>query len=103
MLNITVARRLEKWGTRHIRVIFKMKIEELLNELDEEKLLIWHDEDMFEVGYNEAIDVAKQLIEYRIVRCGKCKNNHECSIQLKFADPDDEENWFCPNGVRKEE
>lgn len=37
-----------------------------------------------------------------VVRCKYCEMNNQCSIQFKFADADDPDNWFCPNGKRKE-
>ena len=31
------------------------------------------------------------------MRCKNCRSNHQCSIQFKFANADDEENLFCAN------
>ena len=41
---------------------------------------------------DEAIAILK---EQEAIRCKNCRNNHQCAIQFKFADADDEENWFC--------
>lgn len=35
-----------------------------------------------------------------VVRCKDCRRNHQCAIQFKFADADDEENWFCADGKK---
>lgn len=37
-----------------------------------------------------------------VVLCKDCEMNNQCSIQFKFADPDDPEEWYCANGKRKE-
>ena len=37
-----------------------------------------------------------------VVRCEDCEMNNQCSIQFKFADPDDPEGWYCANGKRHE-
>ena len=36
-----------------------------------------------------------------VVRYKDCKNNNQCSIQFKFSDADDPDNWFCVYGKRK--
>jgi hypothetical protein len=35
------------------------------------------------------------LKEQETMRCKNCRINHQCAIQAKFADAEDEENWFC--------
>ena len=50
-------------------------------------------------GVNEAYNMAIQALEEKdSVLCKNCRNNHQCSIQFKFADADDPENWFCAYG-----
>ena len=49
---------------------------------------------------NEAYNMAIFLLE-KVVRCKDCKNNNQCSIQFKFADADNPENWFCAYGKRR--
>ena len=47
-------------------------------------------------GVNEAYNIAIQALEEKdCVRCINCKNNNQCSIQFKFANADDPENWHC--------
>ena len=38
-----------------------------------------------------------------VIRCRDCRRNHQCAIQFKFADADDEENWFCADGKRRDD
>ena len=40
-------------------------------------------------------DAISLLKEKEAVRCKNCRSNHQRSIQFKFADADDEEEWFC--------
>lgn len=37
-----------------------------------------------------------------IVRCKDCRQNGQCSIQFKFADADNPDDWFCGYGKRTE-
>ena len=47
-------------------------------------------------GVNEAYNMAIQALEEKdAMRCLNCKQNHQCSIQFKFASADDEDNWYC--------
>lgn len=48
---------------------------------------------------SEAIDLLEQT---NIVRCEECRQNGECSIQFKFAYPDNPGEWFCAYGKREE-
>ena len=55
----------------------------------------------------EVQNIAKEAFELlkeqeAVVRCKDCEMNNQCSIQFKFADPDDPEEWYCANGKRKE-
>lgn len=50
-------------------------------------------------GVNEAYNMAISLLE-KVVRCKDCRSNNQCSIQFKFADADDTDNWFCADGER---
>ena len=57
----------------------------LLDRFDEEKQLVWLDDDWYSIGYNSAIDAAKEIIKNYFepvkpieryendFRCGKCK------------------------------
>ena len=40
-------------------------------------------------------DALELLKEQEAMRCKNCRSNRQCSIQFKFADADDEGNWFC--------
>lgn len=57
-----------------------------------------------EVGMKEYIvsmPAVGQVVR-ELIRCKNCEMNNQCSIQFKFADPDDPEEWYCANGKRKE-
>lgn len=49
-------------------------------------------------AYNKAIDL---LNKQEPVYCKDCEMNKQCSIQFKFANADNQENWFCADGKRK--
>lgn len=53
-----------------------------------------YDRHQYEKGYHDR--------DAEIVRCKDCEMNNQCSIQFKFADPDDPEEWYCANGKRHE-
>ena len=38
-----------------------------------------------------------------LVRCKDCRQNNQCSIQFKFADPDNPGEWFCAYGKPRSE
>ena len=47
-------------------------------------------------GVNEAYNMAIQALEEKdAMRCLNCRQNHQCSIQFKFANADDEDDWYC--------
>lgn len=48
---------------------------------------------------DDAIELLKK--QEAVVHCKDCKNNNQCSIQFKFADADNPDNWFCAYGKRK--
>ena len=37
-----------------------------------------------------------------LVRCKDCRQNNQCSIQFKFADPDCPGEWYCAYGEKNE-
>lgn len=56
---------------------------------------------------SEVQNIAKAALELlkeqeAVVRCKYCEMNNQCSIQFKFADPDDPGEWYCANGKRHE-
>ena len=72
-----------------------MKNEEAVRILDEQRNKFMYE--WIDFGnVNEAYNMAIQALEEKdVVRCKNCKNNHQCSIQFKFASADNEENWYC--------
>lgn len=105
-LNFFTAKHLEniaKWSDDALALLkedcHNCKLECLLQKYDELKGK--YDALLKEQGNCENCAIA---IEDRqpIVRCKDCKNNNQCSIQFKFADADNPDNWFCAYGKRKE-
>ena len=47
------------------------------------------------VYWQTVTDALAVLKAQEAMRCKNCRSNHQCAIQSKFADADDEENWFC--------
>lgn len=53
---------------------------------------------------HHAINVVSEMEgteQPEIVRCKECRQNGQCSIQFKFANADNPEEWFCGYGKRK--
>lgn len=77
--------------------------------MDKEKVIRLIDTLIFEAQDEQTWKVEalrclkKELLKKQnaVVHCKDCKNNNQCSIQFKFADTDDPENWFCAYGKRK--
>ena len=79
--------------------------EELYEKLEEDKMLVWNDDDYYEMGYNQAIDIAKLYIkeyfepvppferylnDYRCRYCGKevtkqCVFCSKCGKPIKWS------------------
>ena len=56
----------------------------------------------FSVILEHCVNILNLLKEQEVVRCKDCAQNGQCSIQFKFADADNPDDWFCADGERKE-